>query len=113
MKLATGIQGWYTAAMPTRAKRRTGARAPYSRGTKRGKFDLEAYTVRELVERTGLSHETITRAARLGELPGRNFEGTAGWRFPHSAVMWWLAGSPGAYDLSLLLGAAQLAEKAS
>jgi hypothetical protein len=76
----------------------TPTRKPYSRGARRGRFDLDVYSVRDLVERTDLAHETITRAARRGQLPGRNFGGTAGWRFPHSAVMWWLAGGPGTFD---------------
>lgn len=76
----------------------TRTRQPYARGDKKGVFDLDVYDVRELVERTGLVHKVITRAARAGELPGRNFLGHAGWRFTHSAVMWWLAGSPGKFD---------------
>jgi hypothetical protein len=90
----------------SKAKARPVGRAPYSRGTKQGRFDLDVYTVRELVERTGLAHETITKAARTSQLPGRNFEGTAGWRFTYAGVMWWLAGSPGDFDPVLWAAAA-------
>jgi hypothetical protein len=70
----------------------------YKRGSKKGRFDLDVYDVRDLVERTNLAMETIIRSARAGELPGRNFLGHAGWRFTHAAVMWWLSGSPGEFD---------------
>jgi predicted DNA-binding transcriptional regulator AlpA len=87
----------YDGCMPTAtAPKRT--RPPYARGAKKGTFELDVYDVRELVERTGLTMEVIIRSAREGDLPGRKFLGHAGWRFPHSAVMWWLAGSPGIYD---------------
>lgn len=70
----------------------------YKRGPKMGHFDLDVYTTADLIERCGLSIETVIKDAKAGKLPGRNFTGRAGWRFAHSAVMWWLAGSPGTYD---------------
>lgn len=58
----------------------------------RGKLDLDIYTVRDIVIRTGLVRDTIHHAIRSGGLKAKNFGGARGYIVMKKDLLAYLSG---------------------